>query len=319
VSNVVSDRIKPWARLPGTLSAAQSQIHRLALQTEANGLMLGKLLANQVKTLGPKRALRDAEFRVTSQWGDDGIIQYLIAQVPIASDTFVEFGVEDYTEANTRFLLVNDNWRGLVMDGSAEHMAALRQTDIHWRHDLTAIDTFITRENINGLISGAGFKGPLGVLSIDIDGNDYWVWEAIDVVDPAIVIVEYNSVFGATHAVTVPYAADFRRGQAHSSNLYWGASVRALCLLAQRKGYVFVGCNSNGNNAYFVKRSLAANVRELTPAEGYVVSRFRESRDPAGHLTYKGGDERLAAIVDMSVMDLERGSLVRLGDLVRGG
>jgi hypothetical protein len=121
------------------------------------------------------------------------------------------------------------------------------------------------------------------------------------------------------HARSAAYAADFRRGQAHSSNLDWGASVRALCLLAQRKGYVFVGCNSNGNNAYFVKRSLAANVREVTPAEGYVVSRFRESRDATGRLRYKGGKDRLAAIVDMSVMDLERGSLVRLGDLAEGG
>jgi hypothetical protein len=315
VSNGVSDRIRPWARLPGTLSAAQVDIQRLARQTDANAQMLGKFLANQVKALGPRRALRDAEFRVTSQWGDDGIIQYLVSQVPIASETFVEFGVEDYTEANTRFLLVNDNWSGLIMDGSADHMAAVRQSDIHWRHDLTAIDAFITRDNINALIADAGFRGPLGLLSVDIDGNDYWVWEAIDVVDPAIVIVEYNSVFGGKHAVTVPYAADFRRRQAHSSNLYWGASVRALCLLADRKGYVFVGCNSNGNNAYFVKRALAANVREVTPEDGYVLSRFRESRDETGRLTFKRGEERFAAIADMPVMDLDRGSIVPLRDL----
>jgi hypothetical protein len=307
--------MKRLAHLPGTLTYASEQIGHLVRQSEANAQMLGKLLAYQVKALGPRRPLRDAEFKVTSQWGDDGIIQYLTAHVPIESDTFVEFGVENYTEANTRFLLVNDNWRGLVIDGSAEYMSALRTTEIHWRHDLTAIDAFITRDNINELIGGAGFRGPLGILSVDIDGNDYWVWEAIDVVDPAIVIVEYNSVFGAQRAVTVPYAADFRRGQAHSSNLYWGVSVRALCLLAARKGYVFVGCNSNGNNAYFVKRSLAANIREVTPQEGYVVSRFRESRDPEGRLTYKRGEERLAAIADMQVMDVERNVLVRLGDL----
>jgi hypothetical protein len=315
VSKVVPERMKRWARLPGNLSVASERIVEIARQAEVNGLMLGKLLANQVKALGPRRALRDAEFKVTSQWGDDGIIQYLIANVPIQSDTFVEFGVEDYGEANTRFLLVNDNWRGLVMDGSSEYMAALRETELHWRYDLTALGAFITRENINGLIGDAGFRGPLGLLSVDLDGNDYWVWEAIDVVDPAIVIVEYNSVFGVKRAVTVPYAPDFRRGHAHSSNLYWGVSLRALCLLAARKGYVFVGRNSNGNNAYFVKRALAGNVRELTPEEGYVLSRYREARDPEGRLTYKRGDERRAVIADMQVMDVENNVLVRLGDL----
>jgi hypothetical protein len=91
--------------------------------------------------------------------------------------------------------------------------------------------------------------------------------------------------------------------------------VSALCLLAERKGYVFVGCNSNGNNAYFVKRSLAANVLAKTPDEGYVVSRFRESRDPDGRLTYKSGSDRFAVIADMQVMDVAREALVRLGDV----
>jgi hypothetical protein len=307
--------MKRWARIPGTLAGASDRVDHLAHQTEANALMLGKLLSNQVKALGPHRPLRDAEFKVTSQWGDDGIIQYLIANVAIESDSFVEFGVESYAEANTRFLLANDNWRGLVMDGSAAYMAALRDTELYWRHDLTAVEAFITRDNINGLISAAGFGGPLGILSVDIDGNDYWVWEAIDVVDPSIVIVEYNSVFGARRAVTVPYAPEFRRSEAHSSNLYWGASVRALCLLAERKGYVFVGCNSNGNNAYFVKRGLAGNLRVLTPERGYVLSRFRESRDSEGRLTFKRGEERLAAIAEMQVMDVEQNLMVRLGAL----
>jgi len=221
--------------------------------------------------------------------------------------------VEDYQEANTRFLLLNDNWRGLIMDGGAENIARVHHEPLYWRHDLTAICEFISRENINQLISGAGFSGPIGLLSIDIDGNDYWVWEAIDAVDAAIVIAEYNSVFGSRKAVSVPYDPTFRRTEAHRSNLFWGCSLRALCLLAERKGYAFVGCNSNGNNAYFVKRNLAANLRIKTPDEGYVMSRFRESRDATGQLTYVGGERRLALIADMQVMDVESNILVRLG------
>ena len=310
----MSNRLRQLATMPAGVAAASNQIPRLLREVQTNNLLLGKVLANQVKALGPGRELREVEFRVFSQWGDDGIIQYLIHNVPIASDAFVEFGVEDYSEANTRFLLLNDNWRGLIMDAGTDNMARVQGEDLYWRHELTAICEFISRENINGLISGAGFKGPIGLLSVDIDGNDYWVWEAIDVVDAAIVIVEYNSVFGPRKAVSVPYDPGFRRSQAHASNLFWGCSLRALCVLAEKKGYAFVGCNSNGNNAYFVRRDLAGDLRVKTPEEGYVLSRFRESRDAAGQMTYVGGEKRLALIADMMVMDVERNALVRLGD-----
>jgi hypothetical protein len=301
--------------LPGNLSTVVEQVSLIAHQTEISTLLMGRSLSHRAKTLPPKTALREAEFRVSSQWGDDGIIQYLIHHVKLPAETFVEFGVESYREANTRFLLVNDNWRGLIMDGSKDFMDGVRRSDLYWRHDLVAVDAFITRENINSLIGTAGFAGPVGILSVDIDGNDYWVWEAINVVDPAIVIVEYNSVFGARRAVSVPYDPAFRRSEAHSSYLFWGCSVAALCSLARRKGYVFVGCNSNGNNAYFVKASLAGQLKECTVEQGYVQSRFRESRDANGQLDFKAGADRLAAIADMTVVDVDTGASLKLRDL----
>ena len=311
----VGNRLNRLMHLPGQLSVAADQTAHLARQAEIGNLLLGRSLSNQIRALGPRRPLREVEFRVCSQWGDDGIIQYLLSQVAVPSDTFVEFGVEDYSEANTRFLLLNDNWRGLILDGSAESMSGVRASELYWRHELVVVDAFITRENINQLIGSAGFRGPIGILSIDIDGNDYWVWEALDVVDAAIVIVEYNSVFGSQRAVTVPYDPAFRRAAAHPSHLFWGASVRALCLLAERKGYAFVGCNTNGNNAYFVKRALAGNLAPLTAEEGYVRSRFRESRDADGQLTFATGEARRALIADCMVHDVETGSVVRLGDV----
>jgi hypothetical protein len=301
--------------LPGNLSTVVDQVSQIVQQAEASTMLAGKSLSHRSKQLPPKTALREAEFRVFSQWGDDGIIQYLIHHVELPAETFVEFGVEDYREANTRFLLLNDNWRGLIMDGTKDHMDRVKASDLYWRHDLTAVDAFISRENINDLIRSARFSGPIGILSVDIDGNDYWVWESIDVVDPAIVIVEYNSVFGARRAVSVPYDPAFRRSEAHSSYLFWGCSVAALCSLARRKGYVFVGCNSNGNNAYFVKASLAGQLEECTVEQGYVESRFRESRDPNGQLDFKAGADRLAAIADMTVVDVETGASLKLRDL----
>ena len=113
-------------------------------------ILAAQTLIRQIRTAGVVRCLTDIEFKVFSQFGDDGIIQYLIHHLDLPH-SFVEFGVEDYTEANTRFLLVNDNWRGLVMDGSRKHVQSIRHEDIYWRHDLTAVCSFIDRENINSL------------------------------------------------------------------------------------------------------------------------------------------------------------------------
>jgi hypothetical protein len=306
---------KQLARLPASVALARSELARLSHDVERGNILTGKLLADRVRNLGPKRPLRDAEFKVFSQWGGDGILQYLIHQVGPTSKTFVEFGVQDYRESNTRFLLMNDNWRGLVIDSSTELMARLRMEDFYWRHDLTDVSAFITTENINALIRDAGFAGPIGVLSIDIDGNDYWVWEALEVVDADIVIAEYNSVFGPSRAISVPYDPGFVRQDVHPSYLFWGCSLAALCLLAERKGYVFVGSDSNGNNAYFVKASRAQNLVPLTAAEGYVESHFRESRDANGRLSFVRGEGRLALIADMDVVDVVTHSRCRLGDL----
>jgi len=290
---------------------------RLRTEEDLRGtrLLLGKMLANQIKQHGIYENLHDAEFKVFSQFGDDGILQYLVHQTCPEKHVFIEFGVQDYEEANTRFLLVNDNWSGLIMDGDLQAMAALRQEKIYWRHDLTAIGVFVTCDNINQLFLDSGFSGEIGLLSIDIDGNDYWVWEAIDCVNPVIVTVEYNSVFGRERAVTVSYDPQFYRTQAHNSNLYWGASLKALCLLAEKKGYAFVGCNSNVNNAHFVRKDKVGAIPVKTVAQGYVESKFRESRSQDGKLTFLRGKQRIEAIKDMQVVDVENNALVYLRDL----
>jgi hypothetical protein len=182
----------------------------------------------------------------------------------------------------------------------------IRHDAIYWRHDLTAVAAFIDRDNIDPLISESGFTGPIGLLSVDIDGNDYWVWEAIDSVRPTCVIVEYNAVFGARRAVTIPYEPGFSRHRAHCSNMYWGCSLKALVLLAERKGYAFVGCNSAGNNAYFVERARLGPLRALTAEEGFVDSSYREARDDQGRLLLLRGDERREAIREMQVFDVEQ-------------
>ena len=295
------ERVQNLRRALGMLEPLGS----LPLELERLRLQIGRAEAARVARLPADAPLADAEFQVFSQFGEDGIIQHLVNKVPVANDVFVEFGVEDYTESNTRFLLVNNNWRGLVLDGSDAHKRWLESHPTGWRHEIEAVTAFIDRDNINGLIRGAGVEGDIGILSIDLDGNDLWILEAIDVVSPRILILEYNATFGPEAAVTVPYDPSFVRGQKHPSNLYWGASLAALTRSAQDKGLALVGSNSAGNNAFYVRD----DVRELPaldPAEAWRPSRFRESRGAAGELTYVSDRmERLRLMREMPVHDVE--------------
>lgn len=282
---------------------------------QENKLLLGRILADRLRGNIAHCGIHDAEFSVFSQFGDDGILQYLIHKTRPLVEKFIEFGVENYLEANTRFLLMKDNWSGLILDGNQEYINYVKQDEIYWRHDLTAVCAFVDRDNINQLFVENGFGGEIGLLSIDIDGNDYWVWERIEAVNPVIVTAEYNSVFGPDYAITVPYDPTFVRTVSHHSNLYWGCSLKGLCLLAERKGYAFVGCNSHGNNAHFVRKDKVGDIQTVGVKEGYVESKFRESRDQQGRLTYLSGSQRLDAIKEMTAYNLETDSLIMIADL----
>ncbi len=281
-------------------------------------ILTAQTCINQMKMMPSVKNLADAECKVFSQFGDDGILQYLIyhLDIPPSLQTFVEFGVENYEESNTRFLLMNNNWRGLIMDGSESNMEFVHQGRYYWKHNLTAKAAFIDTENINDLISSAGFNGEIGILSVDIDGNDYWVWDKINVVNPIIIVAEYNGVFGSQHALSVPYDPTFRRTQAHYSNLYWGCSLAALNHLAVKKGYTFAGCNSAGNNAYFIRNDhINDHIPKPALEEGFSEPKFRESRSAAGSLTFLTGSNRLKEIRDLPLVDVVTGKTSLISQL----
>lgn len=259
--------------------------------------------------------LADVEFRVWSQWGEDGIIEWLCQKIPQIPRSFVEFGVENFSEANTRFLIENRGWRGLVIDGNEEHMRSLRDHPVYWRHDLTAVSAFVTAENINELITTHGFGGELGILSVDIDGNDYWVLNAIDCVRPAIIICEVNGVFGDLHAITVPYRPDFQRLETHYSGQYFGCSLAAVQRLCARKGYAFIGTNSTGVNAFFVREDLAGPALSAVREIRAWPPRHRDSRDIHGRLDFVRGMSRYDLVADLPVVDLSSNRLVAIRDL----
>jgi hypothetical protein len=301
-----------WPKIVNQYRRWNSMQERIIRMQEA----LGRIEARQVVGAG---AAEQAEFRVFSQWGEDGIIQYLVRRVPIERRVFVEFGVENYLESNTRFLLTNNQWSGLVMDGSQENIDYVRRDPIYWATNLKAERAFVTRENINELLLRSGVSGDIGLLSVDIDGNDYWVWEAVEVVAPRIVVCEYNSQFGPAAEVSTPYDAEFVRSKAHFSRIYYGASISALTTLAKRKGYSLVAANSAGNNVFFVRDDLLGSLKILLPIEAYRRAQFREYHDERGNLTFDDFETRLAKIGDLPVFDFTQGRVVSIRAMVAAG
>ena len=199
------------------------------------------------------------------------------------------------------------------MDGSKLNVAQIVNSDYFWKYQLSTKAVFIDKDNINGLLSSSGLEKEVGILHIDLDGNDYWIWKEIDAISPIVVILEYNSVFGIDRVITIPYDKAFFRTKAHYSNLYWGASLRALHQLSAAKGYSFIGCNSAGNNAYFVRDDkLNDNIRKTTLENGYVLSKSRESRDRDGRLTHLTGNNRIEAIRGMPVYNVDKNQIEAL-------
>lgn len=281
-------------------------------------LGLGALQARMVQN-NAYRHLWEAEFQVFSQFGEDGIIQYLLSRidVPTYLESFVEIGVEDYREANTRFLLMKDNWRGVIVDAGSDHVDFVKSHDLGWRHDITAVSTFVTRENVNSVISSAGLSGEIGLLSIDIDGNDIWLLEALEAVSPLVLTIEYNSLFGPEGSVAVPYSESFSRFQAHHSGVYWGSSLSAIAEIARLKGYRLVGSNKAGNNAFFLRKDVDGGIPTVDVMDAWRPARFREARDRAGRLTYEADRlTLLSALRDLPLVVVPEGRISTVAEIL---
>jgi hypothetical protein len=251
--------------------------------------------------------LKDYEFKVFSQQGEDGILQHLTKSIEIKNKTFIEFGVGDFFESNCRFLLMKDDWKGFVIDGSKSNIQRVKNSYFYWKHHLSAVDYFITKENIEDILATSGFENDLGILSVDLDGNDFFILEAINNYNPRILICEYNPYFGGSRKITIPYQADFYRTNAHHSNLYWGASLAAMTYIATKKGYALVGTGTQGSNAFYVRNDLLnEKVKVLSIEAAYSPSNSRESRDEDGNLTFITGDKRLEVIKGLPVYEVEK-------------
>jgi hypothetical protein len=235
----------------------------------------------------PKRLVRYG-YKVYSQNDEDGIIAEIFRRIGTTSRTFVEFGVETGIECNTAKLLV-EGWHGLWIEANPMSAATIRDNFAAFIEDgrLRFSEGRVTAENINGLIAQSGVAGEIDILSIDIDYNDYWVWKAIEVINPRLVVIEYNATLRPPMSLVVPYRPD---AEWDGSN-FQGASLEALVKLGSEKNYRIVGCSIAGTNAFFVRADLTAD-RFLEPAtaqEHYEPARHYFHLLPAGCLRPRPG------------------------------
>jgi hypothetical protein len=266
--------------------------------------------------------LKDLEFKVFSQNGEDGIIDYLINALNIQKLKFVEIGVGDYTECNTKFLINNYPFRGLLCDVNSILKDNVKDTYDAHRGSIKIFNDYITRDNILEVLKSNDFTERLNLFSIDIDSMDYYIIEKLPNEISDIFIAEYNQNFGPNLEVTVPYSDQFDRFKYHYSGQCYGLSLRALINLMKKKGYVFLGCNVECCNAFFILKSKKDLIKLDLPEENNLTSYFNDyvcdMRDKNGKILNISINERLEYIKDCNIIDLSNNNIKvkKISDLI---
>lgn len=210
------------------------------------------------------------EYSWLSQNGEDGVIRHLFDNIGYESRWFVEFGF-GVVQCNCLRLMMHEDFSGLLMDGSGENVDFFNDAARKLGLDrVKAVQAFITRSNLQELISANDVPREIDFLSLDVDGNDYWFWEELECVSPRVACIEYNAGIGPDLSLTVPYADDFERYERHPGGFFHGASLTALESLGRRKGYYLIGCDMTGTNAFFLRDDVRIDgVPALTPREAF--------------------------------------------------
>jgi hypothetical protein len=216
----------------------------------------------------PALRLADVEFRSFSQNGEDGILHYLFALLGTTNKRAVEICAGDGLECNSANLIINHGWTALLVDGDAAAVARgqrlyamLADT---WLAPPTFVPAWVTAENVNALLRAQGTTGEVDLLSVDVDGNDYGIWRAIDTIRPRVVVLEYHSSWSAARAVSIPYDPAFHLDVSRTP-YYCGASLAAFVALGRTKGYRLIGAERHAVNAFFLRADVGPTVFPEVP------------------------------------------------------
>lgn len=217
--------------------------------------------------------LLESGFRCFSQNDEDGVLLHIFSLAGTTNKKVVEICAGDCVECNSANLIINHSWMGLLFDGDERKIEQGKRFYSRCRDTFfyppTLVHAWVTAENVNELVSGHGFAGDIDLLSLDMDGMDFWVWKALTCIRPRVIVLEFNARWGPHASATVPYQADFR--------LDWdrhpwcqGASLTAFAKLGRERGYRLVGTHRLGVNAIFLRSDTGVDLfPEVSPLECY--------------------------------------------------
>lgn len=211
-----------------------------------------------VSSGAPLPDFAEAGFRVFSQNDEDGILLMIFAAIGVTNRICVDMAFGTPLGANTTNLICNWGWTGFMAEGDS--VSVQNSQDWFLNHPDTQIfpprivTSWITVENVNQLLLGNGISGEVDLLSLDVDGVDIWIWNALTAISPRVIVLEFMNIWGHEDSVTVPYSPDFNRHNYHED--FFGASLPAFVKLAEVKGYRLVGCNKLGYNAFFIRNDV---------------------------------------------------------------
>ena len=264
-----------------SLTATGGRIVRLTNQIRVRTDVLYGNLARLSDRHGYPPGLAGHELKVFSQNGEDGVLAEIFARIGAESRWFVEFGIGAGLEGNSVLLADVHGWQGLFIEGSDELFAQLEYKYAGIERVVTRHAT-VTAENVDGLMDEAGVPESFDLLSIDVDGNDYWIWLALDRHRPRVVVCEYNGFIDPTTPLTQPYAPH----AAWDGSEYFGASLQAITELGRSKGYSLVHADLTGTNAFFVVDESADRFADCFPVPARRAlpgfTGFRHRPDDAG-------------------------------------
>ncbi len=263
------------------------EITQLSLQRQELNLKIDHYLKEHLSE-NPKykntKRLNLFEFQGYSQNGEDGIIEEIFERIGVTNKFFVEIGAGFGLENNTTYLLLKD-WQGLWVDANTQNTEFTRDkfSKLIRECKLKVRNATITAENIEIILSEEEMPQEIDLLSIDIDGNDYWVWKAINKYNPRVVVIEYNAFFKPPVKWVMKYNPHFNWDH---NTMYFNSSLKSLEILGKEKGYHLVGCTFTGVNAFFVRQDLTKDsfFEPFTAENHFEPTRY--------HLTRKTGFQR---------------------------
>ena len=272
-------------------------------------LMLGTShILNMRKNYKNISNLNEVDFKVFSQNGEDGIIDYLLFSLQIEKPKFIEIGVGDYYESNTRFLFERSSGDGLIIDIIDNLQKRVEKNIRLWRGNVKILNRKIDSENILATLKEFNFFDNIDLFSIDVDSIDYWILEKMPKKFCKLIVAEYNPYFGSNLEISVPNDKNFDRSKYHHSNLCFGASLKSIINLLDRKGFIFLGTNLFKNNAFFVnsdfKDNLFLEIPNNNELNSFTNASFRESRDINNKLNFIDPKDILNEIKKCKVVDL---------------